>query len=209
MNLKIKFAYLSIILSILSFTGVFFGGDGVVFAIFAIGCLTYSYLALHLWKKEGVEGSSKAFLGGFIAMTIFLIIHVFFLIMTLTFINSDTWKWGWQFFLTLFGIIPAVIVGAIIGGIIDLFSSKKSDFNVSPPTKRIVPIKMIVWIVCLSAVIGFVLASAPIMAGNNSLQDLFSSSYIRAAIGYTISFAVIGILIGSVISILKDKKSNS
>lgn len=115
MNKKIKLAKFAFVLATLSFAGVILGSDLGAFVIFSSGCLAYSYLALCLFRKYGVEDVPRAFTGSLVAMIIFLIIHVLFLVMTLTFRDSDVWRWGWQFFLTLFGIVPAMAVGAIIG----------------------------------------------------------------------------------------------
>lgn len=208
MNKKIKLAYLAIALSVLSFSGVLLGADMSAFVIFALGCLTFSYIALQFFKRGGVEGSSKAFLGGFIAMLIFLLIHVLFLVITLTFRDSDNWKWGWQFFVTLFGIIPAIGIGAIIGGIFDLFIKKNSG-NDTISKKKIISKGMISWVAGLSLVAGFVLASVPVMVGNDKLSDLLSVTGAYIAIGYSIPFAIFGMLIATVINIVRDKKSNS
>lgn len=123
MNKKIKLAKLAFVLSVLSFAGVLFGSDLETFVIFSASCLAYSYLALCLFRKYGAEDLPKAFTGSLVAMTVFLGIHVLFLAIALIFRNSE----GFEFFLTLLGTIPAMIVGAIIGGTRDLFGKKESN----------------------------------------------------------------------------------
>lgn len=114
MNIKIKLAKFAFVLALMSFTGVLFGADIGVFLIFSIGCLAYSYFAFCVFEKDATGGSARALFGGLVGMTIFLAIHVFFIAITLIFRNSDL-RWGWQFFLTLFGVVPAMVVGSIIG----------------------------------------------------------------------------------------------
>lgn len=230
MNTKIKLANFSLKLSALSFLGVIFGADMGAFIIFSVGCLIYSYLALYLFRRDGEEGSSKAFLGGFIAMTIFLVVHVAFLIISLISRDSDAWRWGWQFMITLFGIIPAVVIGIVIGGLIDLFSSKKLNFNIANNKKGNI-FKTALICVIISMAIGLasvfpftkyqtnylnkelqvynnkrqVEGLSPVTAGE---QYLYSFNLKHNLINFSIKSIMLGVFIGLIFGIVKDKKFN-
>lgn len=128
-NMKYKtfFAWFAIGLSIISFIiAAFLNVDVWVFAIFSGGCFAFSCFALLFFKKNTTQTLSKIFLGSFIAMLIVLIIHIFFFAMI--FVDPSNYGEMFQFFLTIFGIIPAMIVGAILGGIFEIierhFSTK-------------------------------------------------------------------------------------
>lgn len=126
MKYKVFFAWFAISLSLISFLiATFLSVDVWVFAIFSGGCFAFSCFALFFFKKT-TQTLSKIFLGSFIAMLIVLIIHIFFFAMI--FIDPSNYGEMFQFFLTIFGIIPTMIAGAILGGIFEFierhFSAK-------------------------------------------------------------------------------------
>lgn len=215
MNIKIKLAYFAMTLSAISLIGVFYGSvisvRPAAIVIFAVGCFFYSFTALYFFKKDGNESSSKALIGSFVAMTIFLIIHLFLLVATLTSIefqnqNSE----GIQFVIASLAMIPAMIVGAIIGFIVDfvnLHSGKIAEAN-TPYSKRIISRTMMTYVIGGSLVIGFILALMPALSGNDTLQNFLDGGWL-VTIRYAVPLAGIGMLIGTIINIVNNKKSNS
>ena len=137
MTKKIALAYFAVGLSVLSLAGLWLGTDAWVFVIFSVGCLTYSGLALYLFKEDMLGESSKAFTGGLVALSFVLLVQVWLIAMALYAPDSVIWERRFQF-LALFGTVPVVIIGAGIGWIADLFSAKKIDASMPPqPRGRI------------------------------------------------------------------------
>lgn len=210
MNTKIILAYFAMTLSALSLIGIFCNLHIrmiAVLTVFAFGCFLYSLIALYFFKKDGNESSSKALIGSLIAMTTVLIVHLFLLVVTLTSILYQNDE-GLQFLISLFTITPAMIVGAILGFIADLLGDKKSDAD-SSYSGKIISRTMLVYIIGGSLVIGFILAFMPGIFGNDPMQSLWGGAGFIMTVKYTIPLAGIGMLIGTIINIVNNKKSNS
>lgn len=125
MNTKILLARIAIGLAFASFiTASIYGVDISVFAIFSAGCVVYALIALSFFRKNISGILSSAFFGSFVGMFLVLTVHTLFLVLTIT-LRGD-WGFGWQFFLTLFGIIPVMITGAILGGIFEFIKKRFS-----------------------------------------------------------------------------------